>query len=74
MAMTDWQPIDSATKDGQEVLIFLRSPWSRIELAKWFVPWGTWITGGVPSSDDEMYGIGSGVPTHWMPLPAPPTT
>lgn len=68
-----WEPIETAPKDGQEVLIYLRSPWSRVELARWFEPWGNWIQSGDPSPiDDEMYGIGSGVPSHWMPLPEPP--
>ncbi len=69
-----WQPIETAPKDGSEVLLYLGPPWNGIEKAAWYVHWGNWQAGGIPSDTarDELYGIGAAVPTHWMPLPPPP--
>lgn len=72
-----WQPIETAqsVKDGREVLLWLGAPWSKIEKARWYAPWNNWQTGTIPADparEDELYGIGSAVPTHWRPLPAPP--
>ena len=58
-----WQPIETAPKDGTEVLlceplsggyhfIVVGAFWRQLD----------WITGGGRQVD----------PTHWMPLPAPP--
>lgn len=72
-APSGWQPIDTAPKDGTEVLLYLRAPWAKVEKACWFDLWENWQRGDeFPESDDEYCGIGSEIPTHWMPLPAPP--
>lgn len=77
----DWQPIETAPKDGTSVLV-----------GRWF----TKTANGYPpkwlsdlgeyeqSADSSEYGPGwdwrwwsnwdDGQPTHWMPLPAPPVT
>ena len=72
--MNDWQPIEAAPKDGSEILLWLGSPFSRIEKAKYYEPWNNWICGTLPTDParEEHRGIGSAVPTHWMPLPEPP--
>lgn len=66
--MSDWQPIDTAPKDGTQILVWpywsSRSPtqvyWRDLQRKP-----GRWeIT---PSH----YCAGAD-PTHWMPLPAPP--
>jgi hypothetical protein len=69
-----WLPISTAPKDGMEVLLWLCGPWSRIEKAHWYKPWGNWICGADPSDPnrEDRFGIGCLIPTHWMPLPAPP--
>lgn len=69
-----WRPIETAPKDGSEVLLYLGTPWSKIEKARWYAPWSNWQCGVIPSDParEEMYGIGSAVPTHWMPLPVAP--
>lgn len=61
--MSEWQPIDTAPKDGTELLLWLG------ELVV-----GTFVTG---SDDYDMatgwWSNGERVhPSHWMPLPAPP--
>lgn len=70
-----WQPIETAPKDGSQVLLFLGSPWDAVEMAHWYEPWQNWQRGDDQPNPfrDEYCGIGCNVPTHWQPLPAPPT-
>lgn len=72
--MSEWKPIDTAPKDGSEVLLYLGAPWLKIEKARWYAPWSNWQCGTIPADParEECYGIGSSVPTHWMPLPEGP--
>jgi len=59
-----WQPIETAPKDGTEVLL----------LGRWFsqarIVNGLWNSGDAMHMPHWMGGIHQ--PTHWMPLPAPP--
>lgn len=67
--MSDWQPIETAPKDGAQILI---SDGEDIWMAEWvdyapptgFIECGS-DAGGL--SVDQL-----AVCTHWMPLPAPP--
>lgn len=71
----NWRDIVSAPKDGSEILIWLPAPHSRIEKVHWFEAWGNWQSGDMSEVDPighDFFGIGAGLPTHWMPLPAPP--
>lgn len=68
-----WQPIETAPKDGRDVLLYVVTPlgdewamaigmpegWSGINVGK-FSAFRGW---------EHML---SGKPTHWMPLPEPP--
>jgi hypothetical protein len=72
--LTGWQPIESAPKDGTYVLVtngvaqaswvakfvgeraFIENPWMSMMLNLWHSPVRYFST----------------IPTHWMPLPAPP--
>lgn len=69
-----WLPIETAPKDGTEVLLWLGAPWLRVEKARWYVPWSNWQAGIIPSDParEKMHGIGSAVPLYWRPLPDPP--
>jgi hypothetical protein len=69
-----WRPIDTAPKDGTEILIWIAEPWSKVEKARWYQPWGNWQSGAIPDDPvrEELYGIGSSLPTHWMPVPSRP--
>ena len=63
----EWQPIETAPKDGTKVLIF---DGEEIFLASYKNYCGTMPTwqpeyAEVPMFEDDM-------PSHWMPLPAPP--
>jgi hypothetical protein len=60
----DWQPIETAPKDGKLVLVYA----GFIGIASYY----NWLGNGWQWCDD-----GEGLPydpqpTHWMPLPAPP--
>jgi hypothetical protein len=55
----EWQPIETAPKDGTRFLYAWRDP----EDGEWTIAVGFWSR---PSDDDV------GPITHWMPLPAPP--
>ena len=69
-----WQPIETAPKDGTEILIYLGDPWNEVEKARWYSHWENWQVGNLPidPARDEVCGIGSSIPTHWMNLPVPP--
>ena len=56
--MDNWQPIETAPKDGTEILA-----WDGIEhkIARWDEPSGWFLSDWM-----RCY------PTHWQPLPAPP--
>lgn len=72
--MSEWQPIETAPKDGTRVLLG-RAEW--VEIGRWLAnsrayrgaPLGTWM-------DDADNGgpEGHDWPTHWMPLPPPPAS
>lgn len=85
--MTDWQPIETAPKDGTEVLLWRRD--SGVFLGRWIAPeefmneveMNQALLDGEEDraeSDwfyaDFLYGgrVTDGTPTHWMPLPEPP--
>ena len=59
----EWQPIETAPKDGTRVLLV-------IDHGEWGdkVWTGLWADGWIIS-----YGKTSNKPTHWMPLPVPPS-
>jgi hypothetical protein len=59
----DWQPIDSAPKDGTPILIALGT---RMDLARWRRQDQCW-----EGPDSCAF---SEQPTHWMPLPDPPVS
>jgi hypothetical protein len=84
----EWQPIDTAPKDGTVIDLFVTSTstfdgkkyYYRIADAKWGVPEGhSWSSGECwlkwDLYCDEMWlvPLDNEVPTHWMPIPASPT-
>lgn len=80
--MSEWQPIETAPKDGMAVLLF----WpSRAMFGKCGVFPGAWTDdqhatkpkpGWFSHELAAFWGrraVREGQPTHWMPLPEPPT-
>ena len=69
-----WQPIETAPKDGTDVLVYQRylkvEKWTNKKEYGFYIEVGCWerdtwrIRAFTP-----QYG---GNPTHWMPLPEPP--
>jgi len=77
--MSEWKPIESAPKDNDCARILLLFASGEVSVAYWDPYWaegGRGYQGGLawiePCSGerlDQHYDV----PTHWMPLPAPPS-
>jgi hypothetical protein len=63
-ALVEWQPIESAPRDGTRILTWC--PQSTDFTRKLNI---NWFKDGVWQKNANSLGH---VPTHWMPLPAPP--
>jgi hypothetical protein len=61
--MSQWQPIDTAPKDGTKILIY-DGVW--ITVSRWLND--DWVV----SWNNENLCQGGDFVLHWMPLPAPP--
>lgn len=71
--MTDWQPIETAPKDGQMILVCLPRIMNLIVRATYSTVHGYWKTdcetdGGI--TNPTFFHKGD----YWMPLPDPPKT
>lgn len=79
--MNEWQPIETAPKDGTIVLLWSRSSdewatglWQDVGLPQFFTPVaGMWVRNLYVAHDptSNPY-LPINDPTHWMPLPPPP--
>ena len=72
----EWQPIETAPKDGTKILVF--TAMGEIEMSEWYVSKNyryDHIEGDVYKKvlDEEVGLWNSNYPTHWMPLPKPPS-
>ena len=59
-----WQKIETAPRDGTEVLVLIRPKLIRLG---WYFVRSSRTQGWCDESSRSIK------PTHWMPLPAPPT-
>lgn len=73
--MSEWQPIETAPKDGTMILVWDESSSPGV-VAAYFLSethddeeWSGWIYGDQLLADADPEGP---LPTHWMPLPEPP--
>jgi hypothetical protein len=76
----EWQPIETAPKDVDRILI---ADAGAVEVGEW-VPWTTYVSDLQAGWRDAKYEDGDEwgskrtfdqnkrQPTHWMPLPSPP--
>lgn len=61
--MSNWQPIETAPKDGTEVLIWVElHGFMRRAVSHYAGQYADWVIPGIAGLN----------PTHWMPLPEPP--
>ena len=78
--MSDWQPISTAPKDGTRILLYRPGsyPWAAVVAGEFDLqahygkPRPYWT-----HDRERMAGVQEArnkPPTHWMPLPAPPST
>jgi hypothetical protein len=65
-AEMEWQPIETAPRDGTSVLLYL--PGTRIRVGCWRDRGSDGPGWGNPTESGERSAI-LGSPTHWMPLP-----
>jgi hypothetical protein len=63
--MNEWQPIETAPKDGTPVLVFVPKAWGKHDEIHVGKQRRFWVVG-----NQFYFDIGN--PTHWMPLPEPP--
>jgi hypothetical protein len=77
----DWQPIETAPKDGTHILLWWRTCPDHPSVGAWDVDeefedrpthWPSPVEGWRCEGDDIIPKNQHDV-THWMPLPAPPT-
>ena len=70
--MNEWQLMDTAPKDGTEIIVYL--PDFGSVCAAWFSEeTGLWPSAGSDAYDSEWQPVNVGLPSHWMPLPDYPT-
>jgi hypothetical protein len=62
--MQSWIPIESAPRDGTEILV---SEYGTLDIAFWSDQRNKWLGPYDMCGDVEVM-----EPTHWMPLPTPP--
>ena len=77
--MSDWQPIETAPKDGTQIVLAIFFSTDNIELTEPGYQCGAWRDGkfqveiGFALAGVASLGVSFECPwTHWMPLPTPP--
>lgn len=69
--MNEWQPIETAPKDGAWVLVYRPGPYPQDAIA--VAMWAEWKPGFWYWQDhDDQNRPEDDNATHWMPLPEPP--
>ena len=63
--MSEWQPIETAPRDGKHILAYTHDDQIKE------VWWQKDFLDGLEYWQDDW--DGEPMPTHWMPLPEPPT-
>jgi len=67
-AEREWQDISTAPKDGTLFLAARDDEW--VTMVRWLVDEEAFYE--VNNDPSDSWGFGPALPTHWMPLPAPP--
>ena len=66
--MNEWQPIETAPRDGTEILLFDADTDPTIYVGGYDYDGRYWFYSELLAQDV----VGEATPTHWMPLPEPP--
>jgi hypothetical protein len=68
----EWQPIETAPRDGTPVLLYVpkHEGWEPFIVQGWYES-GAFDRGWYEAASENWC---KPSPTHWMPLPPPPTT
>jgi hypothetical protein len=70
---TEWQPIETAPKDGTAIFIWLTLAGGWFKRVHWSAKVSAWVDWD--HGEEAIYGYdGDKNISHWMPLPKPPTT
>lgn len=65
--MSDWQPIETAPKDGRSVMTFAPDAKEPMDVSLFIED------ADIPGSGEGTWRDDGRDPTHWQPLPPPPT-
>jgi hypothetical protein len=68
--MSEWQPIETAPKDGTRILALIRQS-DYIKILHW-EPDSSYERTKYPEYHQWFDGYTHWIPSHWMPLPSPP--
>jgi len=73
--MSKWLPIESAPKDGENVMLYAPTENYEVCIGWYGDTTKKWFACGSEATASDGAGDWQTVyqPTHWMPLPAPPT-
>lgn len=69
--MKSWRKIETAPKDGTSILVYNKD--GHIYEAKWDTRLGIWRFAVAEQHGCGCCGGNAEFPTHWMPLPEPPS-
>jgi hypothetical protein len=73
--MSEWQPIETAPKDGTPIIVATSAPGFYPRSGWWSDRFGEWVVRENESGATRLCPDYAGVAlTHWMPLPPPPAT
>ena len=71
----EWQPIETAPKDGTEILAYF-GPHTGVVQVSWNSPdydgFKLWVVDDRKHGPYYLRGYSNPYPTHWMPLPPAP--
>ena len=71
-ALPEWQPIETAPRDGQSILATGGGLDDSVQIVSYSEHVGAWETPEATLDDRDDEPDGYSRPTHWMPLPEPP--
>jgi len=74
MSNNEWQPIETAPKDGTEILFLIKRPYivydGRLEYTQFYIV--SKFCDYEERWTNINYGYNKDIRTHWLPIPKPP--